>query len=67
MKLFKFHAAGKPIWINSEKIFYLMDVSEEKIEFYKTALCIGHKANGDIILLALDETPEQVLEILLGA
>ena len=66
MKMLKIHAQGTPTFLNTAQIVFLMAVKDEPKIPYKTLFCLGYRADGTMNILGADETPEQVLEMMLA-
>ena len=58
MQFIKVHSEKQAMFINPEKIVLMASVF---VKGYQTGICTGYKANGDMVIMAVDETPEEII------
>jgi len=64
--MIQLHTGGNISWLNPDKIIQLMPMPlVVKDSLIKTAILIGHKADGDGCYLFFDEEPHIILEMML--
>ena len=62
MKLLKLHQDRLALLLNPAKLVLLLSIPIEgdgELGF-KTGICTGYRANGEMIVLVIDETPEEI-------
>ncbi len=57
----KIHCEGSMMYLNPEKIFLMATVV---VDTYRTGVCLGYQPDGTMIVIRVDETPEELLALI---